>query len=379
MVMKISILLPALVAMAFLGPASTAQTLSVSKSARLHLLNGGIVDLGTTTMLVEQTGGLVTGGTGVLTATRTLNAPNGVNVAGLGATITSSINLSSTVVTRGHEAYTSGSNQGIARYFAISPTTNTGLNATLVFHYDESELGGAIEVDLRLFRSTDNGVRWTQMGGVPDPTGNTVTLTGIDAFSHWTLAGEGLLPVELVAFEAFVDGDEVTLTWATASETNNAGFEVEREMETGKWKMVGFVEGHGTTLEPQRYTYRLADMEPGRYRFRLKQIDFDGTFEYSPEAEVIVEMPGRYHLSPAYPNPFNQTTQFMLGVVRNQRVRIAAYDVAGRRVAVLYDGMMEAGAVRPVVWHADGLPTGLYMIRVGGEIFAETRRVVLIR
>ncbi|MFQ5571498.1 MAG: hypothetical protein ACE5G0_17605 [Rhodothermales bacterium] len=377
--MKISILLPALVAMAFLGPASTAQTLSVSKSARLHLLNGGIVDLGTTTMLVEQTGGLVTGGTGVLTATRTLNAPNGVNVAGLGATITSSINLSSTVVTRGHEAYTSGSNQGIARYFAISPTTNTGLNATLVFHYDESELGGAIEVDLRLFRSTDNGVRWTQMGGVPDPTGNTVTLTGIDAFSHWTLAGEGLLPVELVAFEAFVDGDEVTLTWATASETNNAGFEVEREMETGKWKMVGFVEGHGTTLERQTYAHRIEALEPGRYVYRLKQIDFDGTFEYSPEVEVSVAVPGRFYLSPAYPNPFNPKTQVNLAVAQRQRVQVAVYDGLGRRVASLYAGMLEADQTRRMVFEAGGLPSGLYVIRAVGETFSVVRSVMLIR
>ncbi|MFQ5568494.1 MAG: right-handed parallel beta-helix repeat-containing protein [Rhodothermales bacterium] len=217
----------------------------------------------------------------------------------------------------------------------------------------------------------------TPIGLVPDDIDGDTR----DAVMPYMGADESgtALPVELVSFDAVADGRDIRLTWTTASETNNAGFEVQWKMEIEKWEMVRFVEGHGTTLEPQRYTYRLADMEPGRYRFRLKQIDFDGTFEYSPEAEVIVEMPGRYHLSPAYPNPFNQTTQFMLGVVRNQRVRIAAYDVAGRRVAVLYDGMMEAGAVRPVVWHADGLPTGLYMIRVGGEIFAETRRVVLIR
>ncbi|MBN2226150.1 MAG: dockerin type I repeat-containing protein [candidate division Zixibacteria bacterium] len=79
--------------------------------------------------------------------------------------------------------------QGVARIFDISPTVNTGLNATLVVHYDESELNGILEETLALYYSDDGGSTWTVRGGVVDDVANTVTLTGVDSFSRWTLAG----------------------------------------------------------------------------------------------------------------------------------------------------------------------------------------------
>ncbi|MFQ5572483.1 MAG: hypothetical protein ACE5G0_22645, partial [Rhodothermales bacterium] len=360
--MKILVLIPVLAVSALLGPVAVAQTLSVSNNGRLYVNNGGGVDLGSATTLVEQSGGLVTGGTGTITASRDLDFPNGINVAGLGVEITASANLRTTTVTRGHDVQRSGGHQGIARYYDINPTISTGLNATLVFHYDESELGGVIEVDLRLFRSTDGGQSWTQMGGVPDPTGNTVTLTGIDAFSRWTLAGDGLLPVELIAFEAQVDGSDVLLRWNTASETNNAGFEVQwREGGSEKgdeemWDVVAFVDGHGTTEVPQQYTYRLKALDPGRHVFRLQQIDYDGTFAYSPEVEVFVELPEAYLLTPPYPNPFTLAAQFRLMIKRRQVVEVMVYDLMGRQVRALYRGVMEAEQARLFAFEAGDLP-----------------------
>lgn len=192
------------------------------------------------------------------------------------------------------------------------------------------------------------------------------------------------LPVELVSFEATADGQHVILAWETASETNNAGFEVQyvstssdAATDVAPWQALDFVEGHGTTLEDQAYQYRATYLEPGRHVFRLKQVDYDGTFEYSPEVEVLLELPEAFSLSAAYPNPFNPQTQFTLTVARSQPVSVAVYDVQGRLVMRLHDGVIPANEAR--VFRLDGanLPSGLYLIRALGKQFNATQKVML--
>ncbi len=226
------------------------------------------------------------------------------------------------------------------------------------------------------------GTSWTtDQRGEPRPAdGNNDTIAACDIGA---VEGQSaaLLPVELVSFEALRDADRVMLRWHTAAETNNAGFEVEvREVGSeAVWQMLGFVDGAGTTTTPQDYTFEVAGLEAGRHVFRLRQVDFDGTFAYSPQVEVAVEVAGPYHLSEAYPNPFNPQTQFSLAVNRTQQVEIAVYDVRGRRVAVLFAGEMAAHHSRAFVWDAAQHPSGLYLIRVVGDRFVETRRVTLVK
>ncbi|MDX1546168.1 MAG: hypothetical protein R3247_04235 [Rhodothermales bacterium] len=186
------------------------------------------------------------------------------------------------------------------------------------------------------------------------------------------------LPVELIAFEALLDGAAVLLRWETASETNNAGFEVQRR-GTGAWRAEGVVEGQGTTSEAQHYRFTVAGLPPGQHVFRLKQIDYDGTFAYSPVVEVAVGVPGAFQLSNPYPNPFAGRLHFSLGVARAQPVEVAVFDAAGRRVATLFDGPMAAGQAQALTFDARGAPPGLYLIRVRGAYFLASRAVVRIR
>ena len=191
-----------------------------------------------------------------------------------------------------------------------------------------------------------------------------------------------LLPVELTAFDAVLDGRNALLTWETASETNNAGFDVQHRYvddATAAFEAITFVEGHGTTEQPQTYSYRIDDLAPGRHAFRLKQIDFDGTFEYSPELEVIVEMVERFVIEPAYPNPFNSGTQFRFAVQREQQVRVDLYDMLGRRVKVLYEGQPPAGQMHTVRIDGSTLPSGLYVVYMLGKTFAGTQQVMLLK
>ncbi len=87
------------------------------------------------------------------------------------------------------------------------------------------------------------------------------------------------LPVELTHVQATHTSTTTTLTWYTASESNNAGFEVQHQpREDASFHPVAFIEGHGTTTSTQRYEHTVDNLTPGTHRFRLKQVDFDGQF-----------------------------------------------------------------------------------------------------
>ncbi len=145
-------------------------------------LNGQTITLGSDATLIENTG-ILSGSSGSITTTRSLSNISAQDVAGLGATITTTENMGNTTITRGHT--TSGIN-GLERYYQINPTTNSSLDATLVFSYDDSELNSQTEANLKLYKSSD-GSTWTQQASSSVNTGNnTLSLSGIDSFSYWT-------------------------------------------------------------------------------------------------------------------------------------------------------------------------------------------------
>jgi len=193
------------------------------------------------------------------------------------------------------------------------------------------------------------------------------------------------LSVELTNFEARSDGEDVQLAWQTSSETNNAGFEVQRAVINearelrDNWETLGFVEGHGTTGTPRTYSFQAENLPPGRQLFRLKQIDYDGVFTFTAEVETLIEAPEGYHLSPPYPNPFNPSTAFTLTVSQEQQVEVSVYDVLGQRVAVLHQGTLRAQEAHRFTFDAVTLPSGTYLIRAMGERFTTTRRVLLVK
>lgn len=188
------------------------------------------------------------------------------------------------------------------------------------------------------------------------------------------------LPVEFTSFEALFNSGDLELSWETASEINNAGFEVQyRALDQDAFAPLDFVEGAGSTTEPQRYSYAVKDLDPGRYLFRLKQIDLDGAFKYTNNLEVTVEVPGTHFLSDAYPNPFNPQAQFSLVVPTEQNVRVELFDALGRSVSLLYDGVIEADTPMRFVVRGDDLPSGTYLYRATGETFSDAKQVALAK
>lgn len=196
----------------------------------------------------------------------------------------------------------------------------------------------------------------------------------------WTGSFSTELPVELARFEALQDGNDVLLSWTTTSETNNAGFEIERAARGVRdYETVAFVEGYGTTRTERQYAYRVANTPPGTYRFRLKQIDFDGVFEYSDALNVTIETPDVFALSPAYPNPLNTQTNFTLALNESQHVDVALYDMLGRQVDLLHSGVLEAHITHRFSINAAGLASGQYLYRVTSESFTTAKSIQVVR
>lgn len=184
----------------------------------------------------------------------------------------------------------------------------------------------------------------------------------------------------LSSFEARTRRHVVQLRWVTEREVNNRGFEVQHRAEgEEEWKVVGRVRGHGTTNKPKRYRWVGKRFAAGIHGFRLRIVSKDGSFQYSPELEVEVEGKSQGMMSEPYPNPFNPQTAMTLTVDTPQHVRVVAYDLLGREVAVLFDGPLAAGQAQHVVFDAGHLATGTYLLRAEGETFVTTTRAVLTK
>lgn len=187
----------------------------------------------------------------------------------------------------------------------------------------------------------------------------------------------GTVPVELTSFESLVDGSTVNLMWETASETSNAGFDVQVQSDQ-QWTTLGFVDGSGTTTETQQYSFS-AELEPGTYTFRLKQIDFDGQFEIVGMLEATVGVVGSHVLSSIYPNPFNPQADFTLAVAEAQHANIELFNLLGQRVATIFDGALESNATQTFAIDGSNLSSGQYILRIRGEHFTDAQRVSLIK
>ncbi len=187
------------------------------------------------------------------------------------------------------------------------------------------------------------------------------------------------LPVELKNFTAVVEDVDIVLNWATSSERDNAGFEIEQSIEDGSFVSLGYVEGNGTTEEEKSYQFKVANAEFGRQVFRLKQIDFDGTFAYSEQVEVTKELASGYLLKRAFPNPFNPQTSFSLLIDSEQQVDVGVYNMTGQRVATIFNGVLTGQEWHQMTFEAGGLSSGSYLIRSVGDGFRNTQTVVLMK
>ncbi|BDQ01807.1 T9SS type A sorting domain-containing protein [Ignavibacterium sp.] len=187
------------------------------------------------------------------------------------------------------------------------------------------------------------------------------------------------VPVELTSFVANVTAaGQVELNWTTATELNNLGFQIERKAVNGDFLAIGYVQGNGTTTERKEYSFTDRNVEPGKYVYRLKQMDFDGKYEYSPEIEVDVHPPLQFTLEQNYPNPFNPSTKIKFGLAENTNVKVAVYNLLGELVATLVNNQLSAGFYE-VEFNATSLPSGMYIYSIETPVFKESKKMMLMK
>ena len=186
------------------------------------------------------------------------------------------------------------------------------------------------------------------------------------------------VPVELTSFTALANGKEVTLKWTTATELNNQGFEIQRKVSSNEFVAVGFVKGHGTTSEKQNYCYIDKNLNNGKYCYRLKQVDYNGSYEYSNVVEVEWRAFNSYLLEQNYPNPFNPTTTIGFGVQEKSDVKIIILNSIGEEVAVVLNENKSPGFYQ-VEFNATNLPSGIYFYQLKAGKYVGIKKMILLK
>jgi hypothetical protein len=198
------------------------------------------------------------------------------------------------------------------------------------------------------------------------------------------------IPVELTSFTSKVQGHDVQLNWETVTELNNTGFEVERKVsyrnsEVGneEWNVIGFVEGFGTTTELHNYSFDDKNLTSGKYQYRLKQIDLDGSYEYSNIVYADVNVVNEFSLEQNYPNPFNPTTKISWQSSVDSWQTLKIYDILGNEVLTLVNEHKQAGNYE-VEMNATGFASGVYIYTLsisnnGEQLFRDSKQMLMIK
>ena len=188
------------------------------------------------------------------------------------------------------------------------------------------------------------------------------------------------VPVELVSFNATVSDNVVKLNWITSSETNNMGFNVQSKKDVD-WETIAFIEGNGTTTQSSSYNYsdEIHSDFSGTLSYRLKQIDFNGTYSYSEIVNVeILYIPEVFSVSQNYPNPFNPSTKISYSLPEQSHTTIKIYNSLGSEVKTLVNETQNKGK-HEISFNAENLAGGIYYYQVKTDNFVETRKMVLLK
>jgi photosystem II stability/assembly factor-like uncharacterized protein len=250
-----------------------------------------------------------------------------------------------------------------------------------------------IGTDIGVYQSIDGGATWSFASeGIPFVPvtdfdyvriGNTGKLR-VATFGRSAYETDFIVPVELVSFTGRSESGKVVLEWKTATETNNLGFEIERKIinnhNNGAWIRIAFKEGVGTSTQPQNYNYidDISTISGSSLQYRLKQIDYDGTYEYSNEVSIKNPAPSAFELAQNYPNPFNPITMIRYSIPEKSNIKLTIINFIGEEIVTLLNETKEAGSYEKV-WNATGLPSGVYIYKFQAGNFIKTKKMVLMK
>ncbi len=233
----------------------------------------------------------------------------------------------------------------------------------------------------------DGGATWTVLN---NPTSNyayhvvdTVTIFAAFGNGLYKLESPWFIPVELTSFTGKVVNGKAQLNWRTATETNNRGFDIEVSTDNNTFEKIGFVPGFGTSSESHSYTFTADIQSSEKSYFRLKQVDFGGSAEYSKVVEVVSPLPSSFSISQNFPNPFNPTTKINFNVPTDAKVKITVYNALGQKITDLTNRQYSAGR-HDINFAAGNLSSGLYFYVIeakgnDGSSFVSTKKMMLMK
>ncbi|MFH1195054.1 MAG: T9SS type A sorting domain-containing protein [bacterium] len=392
-------------ASSILIPAKTYTTLTINNSNGATLAGNTIATTVTCTLgnLFTTAGYTLTLGTGfTLTeaaskyvvgtlVSPTITDPAAGAFSGMGLTFAGAVTGTNVIVTRNTgsgAAVSVGSNTGINRKFTMAGTgiTYNGV-VTLAWVADDNNSKNMNNVIV--FEYDFTGSQWLARNvttGIPATPSYSLTSTIATVLSGatqamFTVSDNGSpLPVELTSFTASVIDEGVKLNWETATEVDNYGFEVERSiLGNNEWQTLGFIEGAGVSNSPKQYSFKDENVAVGSYAYRLKQIDLDGAYTYSDQIEVNLEtLPTELALEQNYPNPFNPATTIKFALPQSSNVSLVVYNMLGERVAVLENGMLEAG-IYERNFDASSFTSGIYVYVLKMDNTQISKKMLLVK
>jgi Secretion system C-terminal sorting domain len=257
----------------------------------------------------------------------------------------------------------------------ISGTWPSSSSATLKFS------DGVDTIDIRIDSDTDidNNTEPTYPKDIIGIGSQFTTYQILPRYYATDFLPCGTVPVELVSFSADVSDGNVLLSWTTATEKNNSGFDIEKSIDNSNFTKIGFVNGNGTTTENKVYSFLDTDLGKAKeYYYRLKQIDFNGSFSYSKVVQVSTNLISTFELKQNYPNPFNPSTQISFSLAQNGFVTLSVFNLIGQEVKILIKGNMEAGS-HSITFDASGLPTGVYIYKLTSPGSTQTKKMMILK
>ncbi len=216
--------------------------------------------------------------------------------------------------------------------------------------FTDAQTGTIVGRSGTILRTTNAGASWTKQTSGTILDLNSVFFT--DANNGIVVGNSGLakktinggVPVELEHFSANVLTDgTVRLEWSTVAETQNYGFHIERA-EGAKWASIGFVPGGGDSEQHRSYTFTdHAAAKIHELRYRLRQVDFDGSWEFSPEVLVHAALPSVWSLSVS-PNPCTEFATLHAALPTDEIISLTVFDASGKHVSSIFEGQANAGS-----------------------------------
>lgn len=277
--------------------------------------------------------------------------------------------------------------------YPFDKSTDGGLTWTTMGNQPGAMRGATLDLESDIYISGNGGVFKSTNGGSTFTNQNItfssnkiltynnkimVCATGTANGGVWIFTDSTIVPVELTNFSISVNNSDVKLNWTTATELNNSGFEIQRASADLGFETIGFVPGFGSTTESHKYSFIDGNVESGKYSYRVKQIDFDGSYKYSDIVEVEVDQPIQFKLEQNFPNPFNPSTIINYSVNVAGFVKIKVFDVLGSEVADLVNETKDAG-YHLVSFNAANLPSGVYIYTLEANNFTTGKKMILMK